>query len=271
MTPAALVFTDLDGTLLDDGYDLETAAEAINALQARNVAVVPVSSKTLPELAALAAFIDVPTPWIFENGAGIAWPQDLTPAGSFVQKFGRAIELHEPGYAEICRLLAALRKRHGFAFHGFADMSALDVANTTGLTTLGAHQAKDRLVSEPIVWQDSATRLDEFTLALADLSLKIVEGGRFRHVMPQTDKGSAAKRVRRVYRYMQGHAKHTVACGDSPNDLPLFRVADVCVICPGRNGDYLSIPEIPAVQARAAGPRGWDAAVNAALTRCAAS
>ena len=52
MTPAvALVFTDLDGTLLDDGYDLETAAEAINAMQARGVTVVPVSSKTLPELA----------------------------------------------------------------------------------------------------------------------------------------------------------------------------------------------------------------------------
>ncbi len=264
-----LVFTDLDGTLLDDGYDLEAAAQAINALHKEGVAVVPVSSKTLPELATLAAYIDVPTPWVFENGAGIAWPEDLAPAGTFTHQHGRAIELEGPGYAAICDTLTKLRRREGYDFAGFADMSVLEVANATGLTTQGAQEAKQRLASEPIQWHDSTEMLEEFTAALAQHELLIVAGGRFLHVMPLANKGKAAKRVRNVYRYIHGRPRRTVACGDSPNDLPLFKVADVCVVCPGRDGDYLPVPEVPAVQAKAAGPVGWDAAVHSALRHCA--
>ena len=264
-----LVFTDLDGTLLDDDYDLQAAAATINELQKKSVAVVPVSSKTLPELAALAAYIEVPTPWVFENGAGIAWSDDVVPPGTFPRDHGRAIEVTGPGYPAICKKLESLRRRYRFDFIGFADMSPTDIATVTGLTLTAAELATQRLASEPLLWRGSQAQLAQFEAQLAKASLQIVQGGRFHHVMPMTDKGSAANRVRRLYQYTLGRPHLTVACGDSPNDLPLFHVADVCVVCPGRNGDYLDVSNTPAIQADAAGPEDWDTAVNQALSQCA--
>ena len=47
---AVVVFTDLDGTLMDhDSYDVAPAKPALDALAARSIPVVPVTSKTRAE------------------------------------------------------------------------------------------------------------------------------------------------------------------------------------------------------------------------------
>ena len=69
----ALIFTDLDGTLLDDRYDLVGAAMAMDRVFELGALVVPVSSKTHAEMMLLRAQQSVATPFVFENGAGIDW------------------------------------------------------------------------------------------------------------------------------------------------------------------------------------------------------
>ena len=76
-----LIATDLDGTLLDDGYRLEAAAAAIDALfWLRPVAaglvklhVVLATSKTFVEAVTLAGHCACDPVLAFENGAGLAW------------------------------------------------------------------------------------------------------------------------------------------------------------------------------------------------------
>ena len=46
----ALIFTDLDGTLLDDRYDLPGAADALDRVHEMGALVVPISSKTHAEM-----------------------------------------------------------------------------------------------------------------------------------------------------------------------------------------------------------------------------
>ena len=49
-----LVFTDLDGTLLDHNtYSFSPALAAINKLKSLNIPIIPVTSKTLSELMTL--------------------------------------------------------------------------------------------------------------------------------------------------------------------------------------------------------------------------
>ena len=76
-----LIATDLDGTLLDDGYPLAEAAQAVDALHERiirrdpqsKVLVVLASSKTCAELIPLADRCASAPLILFENGAG--WAQ----------------------------------------------------------------------------------------------------------------------------------------------------------------------------------------------------
>lgn len=72
--PPLLVFTDLDGTLLDhESYDWSPARQALNRLAALGALVVPATSKTRAEVAPLMAALGLTGPAIVENGAGVAY------------------------------------------------------------------------------------------------------------------------------------------------------------------------------------------------------
>ena len=68
-----IVFSDLDGTLLDhDSYGYDAAAAALAALRARNIPLILCSSKTAAELVPLRAELGFENcAAIVENGAGI--------------------------------------------------------------------------------------------------------------------------------------------------------------------------------------------------------
>ena len=69
--PSLLVFTDLDGTLLDDAYRFLGAEAALARLAEQRIPLVLATSKTRAELTALAAQLPGVPGLIFENGAGI--------------------------------------------------------------------------------------------------------------------------------------------------------------------------------------------------------
>ena len=125
-----LIFTDLDGTLLDRRYDLKAAADAMDSLHQSECLCVPASSKTHAEMAELNNFRKFPSPYIFENGGGLSWPSATTP-----ELIGRSAE-------EISDLLDHIRDEHLFNFRLFRDISVVEIAGRTGLTEPGARKAK---------------------------------------------------------------------------------------------------------------------------------
>ena len=77
-----LVFTDMDGTLLDHHtYSFDAAKPALNALDEKNIPVIPTTSKTFAELQPLRKSIGLDGPFIIENGAAV-----FIPHGFFKQK-----------------------------------------------------------------------------------------------------------------------------------------------------------------------------------------
>jgi mannosyl-3-phosphoglycerate phosphatase len=78
-----LIFTDLDGTLLDhDTYDFSPALPALTALRADNVPLILCSSKTRAELEYWKERLNIHDPFISENGGVLAIPE-----GYFKQPF----------------------------------------------------------------------------------------------------------------------------------------------------------------------------------------
>lgn len=243
-----LIASDLDGTLLDDGYDLAAAARAVDEQSRAGHSVVLASSKTLDEMLALARLCRCPPVLVFENGAGVAWPAGTS--GGPGRRYRSVIE--GEGYGPLRARLRRLRRQEGVRFLGFGDLSALEVARLTGLSVDAARLARHRAASEPLQWLDSPAALERFRGRLAQAGYRLLAGGRFHHVMPRTDKARGVQQVAQALARRFGSAPAIVACGDSDNDLAMLAAARHALVFPRRDGSYLHI----------SGPAGQDVAIR---------
>ena len=266
-SPRLLVFTDLDATLLDDSYSWAPATSAIERLKGGQHCLVLSSSKTLAEMRALALELELDAPLVAENGAAIAIPEHsslLEPSDEGPVDDGFVISTQGASRPDILRLAHDLREVEGFAFSGFADWDAQAVADRTGLSLESAVLALDRHGTEPIIWEDSPERWKTFAAILSSKGLKAVRGGRFIHLMGETDKARGLQEVvRRVQLQSTWQNTKVVALGDSPNDLGMLSAADFAVVIPNTHHDETLQPSAShVIYADALGPIGWNKSMH---------
>ncbi len=255
------MFTDLDGTLLDhDTYDWRSAAGTLDRLRQACIPVVLISSKTLDELAVYRQDIGLPDPVVAENGAAIE-----VPPGYFSRQC--ALDESPVNRQALQRVFETLRDAEGVSCIAFYELGATGIAHATGLTVAQSELANRRQASEPILWQDSDEALARFSAAVAKLGLRCVRGGRFVHLMGQTDKADAMKRLLAAYQTQwPTRSIKSIALGDSPNDLGMLRAADVAVVIPARHDRPMELPDHPCVlRPTLSGPAGWDVAMTTIL------
>ncbi len=265
--PQLIVFTDLDGSLLDhDSYDWRTARPALQRLHELGAPLLLNSSKTVAEQQELRLELSNPHPFIAENGHVTA-----IPAGYFEGKtdLAAALETNCTGtsYREIRAILEELRNEHGFRFRGFGDLDTQTVATRCNFSPAAAALAQQRLATEPLQWEDSESALVKLTELLATRNLCVVRGGRFVHVSGPGDKGTATIDLLARYRQMwPGHRLVTVALGDSANDLPMLNAVDHAVVIPPRQGRAIAPLAAGTVHvAPTPGPSGWNLAMLSLL------
>lgn len=255
MSPALplLVFTDLDGTLLDHhSYDFTPALPALEALRAASAGVVLASSKTAAEMAPLRRVLGLDAwPAIVENGAGVLPPGTDALRGT--------------DYARLRTALDALPADLRAPFRGFGDMTPAEIAESTGLPEASAAAAGARQFSEPGLWSGSAAGRDDFRRALAEKGVQSRRGGRF---LTLSFGATKADRMAEISAALQPGV--TVALGDAPNDVEMLEAADHAVIV----ANPLA-PPLPELTGEAAGrirrttetgPHGWNAAMTALLS-----
>ena len=243
-----LLFTDLDGTLLDhDTYrPSDVALRAVAQLRQQNVITVPVSSKTAPEIAQLAREARLARVAVAEGGAvlvvdGVARPVGLPRS----------------------RLIASLDHLRGGGWQvtGMSEMSVDEVCRRTGLDRSDAERAMDRQASEPFVFDapSDAPAPHEVERRLATLDVAVTRGGRFWHLVGRgIDKATGIDAVCRHYRW--DDRERTAAVGDAWNDLPMLRAVGVGVLL----GDRVPSDEVPVgiLRVDAIGPVGFVRAVE---------
>lgn len=268
-----LVFSDLDGTLLDHAtYAFDAARPALDRLQGLRVPLVLASSKTRAEVEELRARLGNEDPFIVENGGGIFFPGD-----SFVDDSeapdSRGAERTDGYWRLTCGVdyptirvfMERVARKLGAV--GFGDLTDEEVAGRTGLPIDAARRARRREFSEPFVLEDEA-RLPELARAAAAEGLALTRGGRFHHLVGAAqDKGAAVRLVIDVL--AGGDVVRTIGLGDSDNDRPLLAVVDTPVIVPRPDGSFLEPAGIEALRARWPGSRGWNDAVMELLDELA--
>jgi mannosyl-3-phosphoglycerate phosphatase len=263
--PYYVIFTDLDGSLLDhDTYSWAEAAEALSLCRGKGVPVVMASSKTGAEMAVLAEAMRLSAPFISENGGGIFVPEkafDHPPDGAIYQAGFWKYALGTP-YAELVSALRLMREELGWDVRGFSDMDAGEISRLTGLGPREARLAAQRDFDEPfVVLGQAKPDVESLIRAARKRGLRVTAGGRFFHLHGASDKGRAMENVIGWYRASRGDVT-AVALGDSPNDFPMLERAVYPVLIRSRRAFPELRQKIPRlIVTEQVGPRGWNQAV----------
>lgn len=262
--PYYIIFTDLDGTLLDSQtYSYEKSLAAMNQLKDKGMPIVFCSAKTRAEQEIYRRELQLFHPFIVENGSAIFIPRDYFPFSFDYHKAVDdllAIELAIPR-GRVRKLLARIRKEHEFCFRGFGDMSAAEVANITGLSLESAVLAKQRKYDEPVVFDISGEKdVSKFLAKLEEAGLNWSYGGRLHHVMGGAGKGKAVEILSGLYRRIWKNIR-TVGLGNGVNDLPMLSRVDIPILVQKGDGswEHMNLPRLRKV--KGAGPEGWSTAI----------
>jgi len=271
----AVVFSDLDGTLLDhQTYSFLPATEALDLLAEQGIPLVLCSSKTRAEIELLQQDLRLSHPFISENGGALFIPRRYFPFPLKARPFAgyEVLEWGTP-YRYLVETLHRVADKQGIPVRGFSDMSVEEVARECGLPLLEARLGKLREYDEPFrVLDASPAAQSRLFNALHRAGLRCTQGGRYQHVTGVTDKGLAIRTLKGLYRQAWGEVL-TVGLGDSLNDLFLLQEVDVPIVVQNPSGGMTArlLRQVPVARlTEAAGPRGWNEAILQVLAgaRC---
>lgn len=199
-------------------------------------------------------------PVVAENGATID-----VPTGYFPNPFAASDGV--PGRAELQSIYENVRRDGAFRCEAFYELGVAGIVRETGLSEQQAQRANERNASEPILWLDTDDRLAEFERAMRAKDLRCIRGGRFLHLMGNTGKEQAVRRLLNAYaRKYSGATLTSVSLGDAPNDLGMLSSTDIAVIIAGKHDHPMTMTAGNRVLRPAlSGPAGWNQAILALL------
>lgn len=266
MNKRLVIFTDLDGTLLDSDYSFAKATPALSLLRKNKIPLILCSSKTRTEIEFYRKKLHNTHPFISENGGGIFIPKNYFKLKVKNLKF-KVSEENEKYYiirlgAKYIDLRKALQdlRLENFDVRGFGDMSAKEIAALTGLKINEARMAKQRDFDEPFVFMGSPGEIKKVLRRIKSMGFKYTQG-RFFHILGDSDKGKAVEILKNFYRKQTGKII-TIALGNSPNDIEMLKRADCPVIVQkedGRHDRRIRLEKV--IKAEGIGPEGWNKAV----------
>ena len=267
-----LVFTDLDGSLLDHhNYDFIDAMPQLRSLERLEIPLIPASSKTRVEIEQLRQKLGNTHPFIVENGAAVFIPQGYftsQPAGTIEREGYWVYELSQPR-SHWLALLKELLKEFDAEFDYFYRAGTAGISRMTNLPADTAELANQRDYSEPVLWMGSAQRRQAFISALQSRGASVLQGGRFLGVSGDCDKGRAVAWLRAAYQQDTGRGEcHDLAIGDSGNDCAMLEVVETALLVRSPAHDFPPLQRHQGIiRSRDFGPAGWAEGVAQWLSR----
>lgn len=269
MLKKILVFTDLDGSLLDHfSYSFRPAEPLLALLSEFQVPVVPVTSKTRAELSVLRQALGSESPFVVENGAAIFIPVDyfaLPPSGCSVVDGFYCYTLSKPREHWLT-LLAEQATEFAGEFETFTSLGVEGIKACTGLSSEAAFRANNREFSEPVKWLGSESRQSLFVARLRRAGATVLQGGRFLHVTGEGNKGKALQWLYQQYQHsfsFEGESEFlTIAAGDSDNDIDMLQVADCPVLIRSPVHEPPLFEHANVYRTKQTGPDGWVEGVS---------
>jgi mannosyl-3-phosphoglycerate phosphatase len=281
-----IIFTDLDGTLLDfDTYSYKIAKPLIKKIKSKGIPLVFCTAKTKAENEHYRKQLKINDPFIVENGGAIFIPKNYfhfdfscRKVKKFLSRHGVCrkilqkyylIELGAP-YKKIRRALQKIKKHTGFRIIGFGDMTAKQIAQDAGFSGKKSHlkmafRAKQKMYNESFIFQEPRKKEKILNQAIKKLGFNLVHGGRYYNIMGKNaDKGKAVKILTKFFeKEYKNKEICTIGLGDSLNDLPMLKTVDIPILVQKPSGIWepkIKIKKM--IKIKGIGPFGWTKALQ---------
>ena len=271
--PMFIIYTDLDGTLLDENYSYEGAKEAVEELIKRGIPIVLCTSKTRKEVEVYRTQLGIKDPFISENGGAIFIESDYF---EFDYRYdyelssgGHKLKVIQLGtkYEKLRRKLKEVEEegKGRFKIRGFGDMSAEEIALDSGLSLKEAELSKMREYDEAFkIIVGEKERIRE---KIEEKGLHFTIGTRYFHIIGANDKGKAVEILNALYKKKYPDIK-TVGLGDSLNDLSMLHSVDIPVLVAKPGGRHEDIEGDRRIRnEEGVGPIGWRNAIEDIILR----
>lgn len=272
-----IIYTDLDGTLLDfETYSYREAETTVERLRKRDIPLVFCSSKTRVEQEVYRQVLRLRTPFIVENGSAILVPQGYFSFNLQAEEALHPYEIRDIADHQVILLgepaeyirntIAEARAEVGTQARGYADLSQEEIMQLTGLDKYAALRAAQRDYSETLLLSDAkAPAWHQFLQLLDAKGLQCVSGGKFYTVMGKgSDKGKAVSLLNTLFRREYGKVS-SVGLGDSANDLPLLKAVDKPFLVQKPSGQWQEVQDERIRKVAAIGPKGFNQALHSLL------
>ena len=219
-----IIFSDIDGTLLNEHYSFENSKPIINQLLALEIPIILCSSKTRSEIEYYRKKLEISDPFISENGGALFIPkgyfekdhQDSQLVDYDIVKIGMP-------YLKIREKLQRIKTKTNSEIIGFGDMTVEEIAQDSGLTPEMAWMSKQREYDEPfrLLSGNEQMLLD----AAKKDGLSLIKGDRYWHASGNHNKGTAVSLM--IKRLTEHFVQiRTVGVGNGKNDIPMLELMD---------------------------------------------
>ena len=256
-----LIFTDLDGTLLDrDTFKFDKIRDYLKKLLSKGIFIIPNTSKTEREILEFNNELGSSLPYISENGAVISGldllnsnlPKELILSrekDNLIKIFENSVPLN---LQDKCKWLNEMdKKKQSLIF---------------GLENEKLKLALDRKYTVPFIFEGPKNEKKELSKIVKKSGLALQEGGR---VINLTDKVNKAKALQVFVRFFKKNNKNikTIAVGDNYNDLDMLKTSDFpCLVF----NDKFTLDQIPInnlIITNKPSPEGWADVIKMALVK----
>tara|TARA_B100000579_G_scaffold435653_1_gene459471 strand:- start:1076 stop:1876 length:801 start_codon:yes stop_codon:yes gene_type:complete len=254
------IVTDLDGTLMDENYDISPAKNTLKRLSEMDIPVIPCTSKTASEVRYFRDENALLDPFIVENGAAIY--------GLYEDNLSEWELILGKSYEELKIILMNISKEVNCHLTPLNDLTNKQIFELTGLSEQGIIRALDRRWSVPFL-NPPDDIFEKVKLICPLFKVHVFKGNRMSHLLSiDSHKGLAVDKLKE---YLQNKSVKIIALGDSQNDLPLLEYADISIVIPGRNGPnkYLQngIDNGSFILANAPHAVGWSNSVDDIISK----
>lgn len=270
-----LIFTDLDGTLLNHhDYHFDAAIPAIKKLLDLNIPIIYNTSKTIEECLELQALMGLdqpfPQPFIVENGSALICSEPFDDSMQRIQigqysLYGLTLGAN---LDQISKTLSDLAWEQSL-YTPFSKATVETIVDYTGLTIEQATQAKQRRYSDPVIWHGNEEQKEAFIQAIHNRGLTTLQGGRFLHILGNTNKGMALTKMAQIYSKARfsstAENATTIALGDSPNDLAMLSAADIAIHVLPASNQAMEFQHPNKIVTQLKGAAGWAEGIKKAL------
>ncbi|MBN2434101.1 MAG: HAD-IIB family hydrolase [Spirochaetes bacterium] len=248
-----ICYSDLDGTFLDHlSYSYKLSLSGYSLLLDRNIPLVFVSSKTFVEIEQLEFMLNSRSPFIFENGAGVAFADD---SGKYSYKL--LSNFNSSKLDLVKESLKQAAKETVF----FDEISPEHLAEISGLSLDRARLSLSRIATLPFYINGSSFSFEEIRKIVLPFDMEITKGGRFYHLVPVgCSKGIALKYIDDYYKKKCNDSVVTMGVGDSLNDIPMLEMVDYPFLLFKHDGTCLTDTKYRIIEKP--GPAGFSEAIQ---------